>query len=60
MKKPPANAKPLPSRGPRRKDSAKTARVPVPSRTALDPEFIAAAKASKKKFGPLFRRLAKT
>jgi hypothetical protein len=34
-----------------------------PSRKAkagLDPKFIAAAKASKKKFAPLFKRLAKT
>jgi hypothetical protein len=30
------------------------------TKPALDPHFVAAAKASKKKFGPLFKRLAKT
>jgi hypothetical protein len=29
-------------------------------KSVLDPKFVAAAKASRRKFGPLFKRLAKT
>ncbi len=39
---------------------AQSAPKRVRDKVGLDPQFIAAAKASRKKFGALFKRLAKT
>ncbi|WP_290984282.1 hypothetical protein [Hyphomicrobium sp.] len=40
--------------------AARPVQKPVRTQQSLDPQFLAAAKASRKKFGALFKRLAKT